>query len=176
MRTAITTLLSVLLFACGNVTQFEAPIQELAALWESAQGKLSAVVDETSRSQQVVQQVMEKMTEAEASAAAAGDEYQTKLKTLQQAMQSQSAQLGQLAQQTSEFLTEWQAGTTELDGLKAGLAAGKLPGSAETAIENLNALAAKANDNSTTWTQRVQAINAELDIAIESFGSLAASF
>jgi chromosome segregation ATPase len=176
MRIAIITLLSALLFACGNVSQFEAPIQELAARWESAQGNLSSVVDETSRSQQVVQQVLEKMTEAEENAAAAGDEYQVKLKTLQQALQSQSAQLGQLAQQTSEFLSEWQGGTTELDGLKAGLAAGKLPGKTQTAIENLNALTAKANDNSTTWTQRVQAINAELDIAIESFGSLAASF
>jgi chromosome segregation ATPase len=174
MRTLSLLFVLTLLFACSNVSQFEAPIQELSIRWETERSSIASTVEEISRSQEVTRQVLEKMASTEENAARAGEAYQSKLATLQQEMQSKSSMLGQISQQTSEFLTEWQTGTLALADLKTGLADGRMPGNAKTSIDNLNALATKAGENSKAWMAQLLSINAELDIIIESFSNLAA--
>ena len=174
MRTLSLLFVATLLFACSNVSQLEAPIQELSIRWEKERSSIASTVEEVSRSQEVTRQVLEKMASVEEQATQAGEAAQSKLATLQQEMQAKSGMLGQISQQTSEFLTEWQAGTLALADLKTGLADGKLPGDAKTSIDNLNALASKAGENSSAWMTQLLSINAELDIIIESFSNLAA--
>lgn len=169
------TILAIALTSCSNVGKYKEAIDTLSSNWESTTSEVTSAVDQITQAQEMAKSALASMNPPAEVAATLNEEQTGKLNLLKQATQAQMGDLGALAQQAFEFVTEWQAEGEKLTALKDGLSSGKLPGDVQGTIDSLKGLVDTAGENVTTWTGKVNAAKEAVASAQQSYTDLIAS-
>ncbi|MFM2392313.1 MAG: hypothetical protein RLZZ546_290, partial [Bacteroidota bacterium] len=131
-------LLLVSLFACKNVEQYKAGIEELGTKWDGATkmvGEFTSMVDGAKAAQmasfdslKIDSTFMAKLKGADLD----------KVKQAIAAYQSNGGGIVELGNKLGDFKKEWEAKSAEVTALKDGLAAGKIEGDVAAKIAELS--------------------------------------
>ena len=155
MKKFLFLLLAVSLFACKNVEQYKAGIEELGTKWDST----SKMVEEFST-----------MLNGSIGAQNAGfdslkidDAFMAKLKGADldkvkmgiEAYKAAGAPLSDIAGKLSELKTSWEGKAGEVAALKDGLAAGKLEGDVTAKIAELTNFITSNETQLNTWKETI---------------------
>ncbi|MBK7408997.1 MAG: hypothetical protein IPL49_09715 [Saprospirales bacterium] len=164
----------MLLVACNNVKQFQAPIEALSTQWDAATTGVTdfatMLTQEIANSQtmasglQVSEDVLKKLDDAS----------KTKLSELESMFQQESQQMATINDELNGFVASWGEKTQKLTELKDGLANGKLGKETQAVITELQTAATEATTQVGTWTERMTQSKAKLaEIAKQHANALA---
>lgn len=162
----------VLLIACNNVKKFEAPINTLAAQWDSTQTVVAGFASLLNQEIANAQNMAAGMQVAPEVSAKMKPEDMTKLQELQAAFQGQSNSLNELNNEVSAFVATWGEKAQALNSLKEGLAAGKLPEGVDATISELQTLVGDAGTKVAEWTGKVDTAKAAMQDAAKQSSDL----
>ncbi|MBK8700971.1 MAG: hypothetical protein IPN29_16115 [Saprospiraceae bacterium] len=160
--------LIISVFACKNVEQYKAGIEEIGTKWEAATASVnefSTMVEGSKAaftaafdSLKIDSTYMSKLKGADLD----------KVKMAVEAYQASGAGLDEVAGQLAEFKSGWEAKAGEITTLKDGLAAGKLEGDITGKIAELTNFLATSETQLTTWKDAIAKTSEGSTAALEA--------
>ena len=173
MRNFLAVALAALFLAsCSNVAQYTESIEGLASNWKTATQSvtnLSGQIEEVTANWASMQ---EKMTMNEEAMANMSDEAKAQMEQIAGQYMGQGKALTGLSQSVLNFVGDWEEKTATLNGLKEGLAAGKLPEDVEGTIASLTEAVGGATANVTEWTGTLDGIKTAINGIVEQYQSV----
>lgn len=150
----------VLLAACGNPTEaLRGPVEELGTKWDATTQQVTSLMESIGAEKGKLMGLMSKVNVSEEQAAGMTDEMQQRYAKAASALEVANQQLDGMKAEVESFVGNWSEKSSVLDGLKEGLANGKLGKDAQASIDELNGLISTGAESVTNWNTTLEGVS-----------------
>ena len=164
-----------LFMSCDQTAKYQAPIEQLAASWDSTTTTVQSFTEALQASQQEWHNTLPSLQLADDLKASLDESGQSQLTALHETFQGFTTAYEEVGQEVNTFIAQWQEQTAQLVALQEGLTSGQLPADAQEQINALTEAVPVAKANVADWTSRVETTKGFIADATQQYQDLTAA-